>query len=125
MKIIRNQLNYVRIKPLPLLGLSMTIPDATMSISEIMLRFARGMPLGGRPDVYYDEDNEFDTERDYDLTELQEMQMQHKANYEKYADNAKKFKEKLDAENEDKKYYSRLNKEGYAKNISQKPPENV
>lgn len=119
MKVV-NQFNFKKTPGKPLRGKSLTVPDDTMTISEIMLRFARGMPLGGRADVYYDEDNEFDTLKDYDLTEIQEMKAEHAANYEKYSKNAKKFKEKLDKENSDKQFYERLKTEGYAKD---KPKE--
>jgi len=110
-------LNYKQIKQKPVKGLSKTVPDRAMSITEIMTRFARGQPLGGRSDVYYDEDNEFDTERDYDLTELADLKREHSENYNRLKKAHQDMKTNLDKANQDKQYYERLKKEGYAKNV--------
>lgn len=122
---IRNVFNYERLREPKNVGLSETIPDRSMSISEIMLRYARGQPLGGRADTYYDEDNEYDDFRDYDLTELAEMRQQHTENYTKLKKNREAFQRKLDKENADKAYYERLKNEGYEKNISKEATGNV
>lgn len=37
---------------------SLTVPDQTMSISEIMRRFAAGLPVGGARVPLYEEDDE-------------------------------------------------------------------
>jgi len=40
---------------------SRTIPDQSMSVTEIMARYAKGMPLGGeREKVYYEDNNDLD-----------------------------------------------------------------
>lgn len=122
---VRNSLNYVKILPEPLLGLSLTIPDRSMSITEIMTRFARGEPLGGRTDVFFDEDNEHDDMKDYDLTEIAEMKEEHSKNFRDLQENQKKFKKKLDEENEENKFNERVKKEGYAKDIPKETPPNV
>lgn len=123
--LVRNSMNYVKIPQHKIVGLSKTVPDKAMSITEIMVRFARGQPLGGRSDVYYDEDSEFDTEKDYDLTELQELKRQHSENFQRLKESHEKFKSNLDKSNADKQYFERLKKEGYAKNELKESSEDV
>jgi hypothetical protein len=52
---------------------SLTVPDQTMSIRTILERYARGLPVGGRLDEYYDEDNDLPDPRTLDLAERQEL----------------------------------------------------
>lgn len=53
---------------------SMTIPDQTMSIREIMQRYARGLPLDmEKTPVYHGEDDEFPDMQRLDLAERQEV----------------------------------------------------
>jgi hypothetical protein len=52
---------------------SMTVPDQTMSIRTILERYSRGLPVGGRTDIYYDEDDTLPDPRTLDLTERQEL----------------------------------------------------
>jgi hypothetical protein len=52
---------------------SLTIPDQTMSIKVILERYARGLPVGGRLDEYYDEEDDLPNPFTLDLAERQEM----------------------------------------------------
>ena len=57
---------------------SMTVPDQSMSIKTILERYARGLPVGGRLDEYYDEENDLPDPRTLDLAERQELAEQYK-----------------------------------------------
>lgn len=48
---------------------SLTIPDQTLSIPEILERYARGLPIGGANEGYYDEDDDLPDPRTLDLEE--------------------------------------------------------
>ena len=48
---------------------SMTIPNDTMSLRQMLDRYARGMALPERPLPYYDEENVFPNMAKMDLTE--------------------------------------------------------
>lgn len=52
---------------------SLTVPDQTMSIRTILERYSRGLPIGGRLDEYYDEEDVLPDPRTLDLAERQEM----------------------------------------------------
>jgi len=52
---------------------SMTVPDQTMSIRTILERYSRGLPVGGRLDEYYDEEDDLPDPRTLDLAERQEL----------------------------------------------------
>jgi len=65
-------------------GPSMTIPDQTMSIRTILDRYSRGLPVGGRNDEYYDEDDTMPDYRTLDLTEIAELQNEVKETFEKH-----------------------------------------
>lgn len=54
---------------------SMTIPDQTMSLDEILKRYAKGLPLGGTTMKVplYDEDDDMPDIRTLDLAERQEL----------------------------------------------------
>lgn len=54
-------------------GQSMTIPDQSMSIREIMRRYAQGLPVEGERVPIYDEENDLPDPKTLDLTERQEM----------------------------------------------------
>lgn len=56
---------------------SLTIPDQTMSIKTILERYSRGLPIGGRNDMYYDEDDDLPDPRTLDLAERQELVYQY------------------------------------------------
>lgn len=66
---------------------SKTIPDETLSIKQILERYARGLPIGGgRVPIYEGEDNDLPDPRTLDLAERQEM--------------AESFREQLDMFND-------------------------
>lgn len=52
---------------------SKTVPDQTMSIKTILERYARGLPVGGRLDEYYDEEDTLPNPLTLDLAERQEL----------------------------------------------------
>lgn len=52
---------------------SLTVPDQTMSIREIMDRFARGLPVDGEKVPMYDEDNDLPNPLELDLAEREEL----------------------------------------------------
>lgn len=53
---------------------SLTVPDQTMSIKEIMRRFAQGLPMEGEKVPVYDgEENDLPDSRTMDLADIQEM----------------------------------------------------
>ena len=53
---------------------SMTVPDQSMSIKTILERYARGLPVGGRLDEYYDEEDDLPNPLTLDLAERQELE---------------------------------------------------
>lgn len=63
---------------------SLTVPDQTMSIRTLLERYARGLPIGGRVDEYYDEDDTMPDYRTLDLSEIQELQEEVKTTFEKH-----------------------------------------
>jgi len=58
-------------------GPSLTVPDQTMSIKEILDRYARGLPMEGKVPIYEGEDGDGIDPRRLDLSERQELQMQY------------------------------------------------
>jgi len=77
---VRNSLNWVADRDTfgddneKEFGPSMTVPDQTLSIADILARHARGLPLTGvRVPVDYDEDNDLPDIRTLDLAERQEL----------------------------------------------------
>jgi len=63
---------------------SMTVPDQTMSIRTILDRYSRGLPVGGRLDEYYDEEDTMPDYRTLDLTEIADLQEEVKTTFEKH-----------------------------------------
>jgi len=57
---------------------SMTVPDQSMSIKTILERYARGLPVGGRLDEYYDEEDTLPNPLTLDLAERQELAQEFK-----------------------------------------------
>jgi len=53
---------------------SQTVPDQSMSIKTILERYARGLPVGGRLDEYYDEEDTLPNPQTLDLAERQELE---------------------------------------------------
>jgi len=63
---------------------SLTVPDQTMPLKTILERYARGLPVGGRTDVYYDEDDDMPDYRTLDLAEIQELKESSKETIERH-----------------------------------------
>ncbi len=63
---------------------SLTVPDQTMSIKTILERYTRGLPVGGRTDVVFDEDDTMPDYRTLDLTEIADLQHEVKTTFEKH-----------------------------------------
>lgn len=71
-------------------GPSQTVPDQTMSIRELIDRFARGLPLGSGQIPLYEGDEEFNPDmKTLDLAEQQEL-------VEQRAEELRELKIKLD-----------------------------
>ena len=51
---------------------SKTVPDQTMTVREIMERYARGLPIGGSRLPSYDEEDDMPDIKTLDLTEREE-----------------------------------------------------
>lgn len=73
---------------------SNTIPDRSMSVREILDRYARGLPITGKKVPIYDEQNDLPDHRSLDLIDLAEMREEVK---EKIADISDKQKKKQQA----------------------------
>lgn len=78
---------------------SQTIPNEAMSIREILVRYARGLPIDGKVPLY-DEANDLPDPRKLDLAEIQELREQYqaeiaeiKAKQEKYQSEQKRKEE--------------------------------
>jgi len=52
---------------------SMTIPDQTLSIKEILERYARGLPMDGKVPIYEGEDGDGIDPRRLDISEREEL----------------------------------------------------
>jgi hypothetical protein len=63
---------------------SQTVPDQTMSMRTILERYARGLPVGGRLDEYYDEDDTMPDYRTLDLVDIQNLKDEVKETFEKH-----------------------------------------
>lgn len=82
MQRVRTPLNYhtfprqLEVNTLP----SETVPDQTMSIREILERFAKGLPVNGAKVAYYDDedDESLPDPRTLDLADLQALKEEYK-----------------------------------------------
>jgi hypothetical protein len=63
---------------------SLTVPDQTMSIKTILERYSRGLPVGGRLDDYYDEEDTMPDYRTLDLSEIADLHNEVKTTFEKH-----------------------------------------
>lgn len=71
---------------------SQTVPDQTMSIKEILERYAKGLPIGGGLDpIYEEEETNGINPRTLDLVDIQEIKAYNKKNIEE-------LKEKFETE---------------------------
>lgn len=92
---VRNSLNYATdhypfIKGEVNVGPSMTVPDQTLSIQEILDRFARGLPVSGGRAPIFDEEDELPDLRTLDLAERQELKERYTAELDQIKANSKK-----------------------------------
>jgi len=58
-------------------GPSLTVPDQSMSIKEILDRYARGLPMEGKVPIYEGEDGDGIDPRRLDLSERAELKAQY------------------------------------------------
>lgn len=79
---------------------SMTIPDQSMSLKEILDRFARGLPLDGEKVGMYHGDEMPVQLQKMDLTEIQELREQLNEQMLKYKQEMADLQEKRNAENQ-------------------------
>lgn len=78
---------------------SETIPDQSMSVDELMKRYASGLPLGGeRVPIYHGEDEFLPNEKTLDLSEIEDLKI---ANQEKIDSMQKELSEKKQKKYED------------------------
>lgn len=82
---------------------SKTIPDQSLTVREILDRYARGLPLEGVKVPIYDEEQNLPDIRTLDLAERQELKEQYQEQLERYKQQQKDFQEaKLKEEQEQK-----------------------
>jgi hypothetical protein len=78
---------------------SQTIPDQTMSIKEIMERYAKGLPIGGGlTPIYEEEDSMGINPKILDLVDIQAMSISNKNQIEHLQDKVNKEKIKKNSE---------------------------
>lgn len=97
-------------------GESMTVPDQTMSMREIISRYARGLPINAsmRQDAYYDEFGEFPDTSNMDLAEVQALRLQYENELRDVNKRIREEKEKKAADDRKKAndvIYERIKKE--------------
>lgn len=93
---------------------SETVPDQTMSIREILVRYARGLPITGGKPHYYDEEQYTPDIKTMDLADLQELHettRQEVQNLRSQLDDLSKKKQKAAAEKAIKEAKEQLKKE--------------
>ena len=76
MKKVINMLNYEQPRGKVFTQPSMTVPDQTMTLRQIMDRYASGLPVGGIKEALWDEDPENSlgiNPKSLDLVDLQEL----------------------------------------------------
>lgn len=112
-------------------GESMTVPDQSMSMREILSRFARGLPInaGLRTNAHYDEFAEFPDTSNMDLADVQALRYQYEQELHEVNKRIREKKEKESAEKRRKlneEMFERMKKEKEvqddqkAKNVSGK-----
>lgn len=97
-------------------GESMTVPDQTMSMREIISRYARGLPINAsmRQDAYYDEFGEFPDTSNMDLAEVQALRLQYENELRDVNKRIREEKEKkaaVDRKKANEELYNRIKKE--------------
>lgn len=80
-------------------GPKQTVPDQSLSIKEILDRYARGLPLGGQRIPVYEPDNDLPDPRTLDLAERQELAERYTAELLELRERENELKQrKVDAE---------------------------
>lgn len=79
---VRNPFNYVEYVGEENDEPSMTVPDETMSMREILVRYAKGLPIDGGRNVYYDENDDLPDIKTLDLAERQQLAEHYKQEIE-------------------------------------------
>lgn len=94
---------------------SETVPDQSMSIKEILLRYSKGLPLGGGKVPMWDEEDDFPDPKTLDLSELEDMRIEAEETIKSYSDR----KKKLDVEKQqrEEKEYKQYLKDKYKKSL--------
>lgn len=86
---------------------SLTMPDMSMSVNEILIRFSQGKPLSLSQNLVYTEDEWTPDVRTMDLSQIQELQEQ---NTEYILRTQREIEEKRKLRNEAKKEQKTLQK---------------
>lgn len=81
---------------------SLTIPDQSMSIRDIMDRYARGLDVGGKMEEIWEDEDGSDgiNPRTLDLVDLQELKMKAEEKIKSYEKRAKKAQKDAEKANE-------------------------
>lgn len=82
---------------------SLTIPDQTLPIKELLARFAKGLPVGVKVPVYEGEENDMPDPKRLDLVDLQELKEAAKSELKAIADRQKKRDTKVSPEQKEVK----------------------
>jgi len=79
---------------------SMTVPDQSMTVREIMDRYARGLDVGGQQNELWEDEDGSDgiNPKTLDLVDLQIMKMQNEEKIQRYQNEDKKRKAKKSEE---------------------------
>lgn len=77
---------------------SETLPEQSMTISEIYNRYARGLPLESKVPIYQGEEQEFPDLQHLDLAEREEIILQHKQELEEIKQRQKKAEQRKKSE---------------------------
>ena len=75
-------------------GISQTIPDQSLSVSELIYRYSHGLELGGAKTPLYDSDSEINFPADWDKLDLSEKHAFMREKAEEYEALSKNYQEK-------------------------------
>ena len=103
LKKVKNSLNYVSNDGRTFTQPSMTIPDQTISIKELVSRFAKGLPIAEGKTPIYDESGESEgiDLRKLDLSEIYDLKKQVEWKIENAYKQTQKQKDLFTKENEE------------------------
>lgn len=92
-------------------GASATIPDQTMSIREIMERYARGLPFTSAKTPIYDIDDDSPDIRTLDLSEIEDLAIESRNLRERSETIIKSSREKKEAAKKEAAFRKKFNDE--------------